>query len=152
MYSFSGSFFFFFLNSSLSYWNIITNISSCQMLPPPPSGCKDAQTERKCTSHWFFSSTGHRPARLCHGLLSLVRPSVRAVTFSLNIFFSETTYQILMKFHRNVPAMVLFRISWKNLIPSKTVIAMATKLKKKMKTLKIFLSETIRVKATKFGM
>ena len=38
--------------------------------------------------------------RLC------VRPSVCALTFSLNIF-SETTYRILMKFHRNVPAMVL---------------------------------------------
>ena len=36
--------------------------------------------------------------------------SVRALTISLNIF-SETTYRILMKFHRNVPAMVLFRIS-----------------------------------------
>ena len=32
--------------------------------------------------------------------------SVRVLTFSLNIF-SETTDQILMKFHRNVPAMVL---------------------------------------------
>ena len=39
-----------------------------------------------------------------------VHPSVRALTFSLNIF-SETTYQILMKFHSNVRAMVLFRIS-----------------------------------------
>ena len=75
---------------------------------------------------WFFSSTGHRPASLCHGLLSVVRP----LTFSLNIFFSETTYRILMKFYRNVPAMVLFRISRKNLIPSKTLVAMATKLKK----------------------
>ena len=37
--------------------------------------------------------------------------SVRALTFSLNIFFAETTYQILMKFHSNVPTMVLFRIS-----------------------------------------
>ena len=37
--------------------------------------------------------------------------SVRAITFSLNIFFAETTYRILMKFHRNVPTMVLFRIS-----------------------------------------
>ena len=36
---------------------------------------------------------------------------VRALTFSLNIFFSETTYRILIKFHRNVPAMVLFKIS-----------------------------------------
>ena len=40
-----------------------------------------------------------------------VRLSVRALTFSLNIFFAETTYPILMKFHRNVPTMVLFRIS-----------------------------------------
>ena len=37
-----------------------------------------------------------------------VHPSV--LTFSLNIF-SETTDRILMKFHRNVPGMVLFRIS-----------------------------------------
>ena len=59
--------------------------------------------------------------------LSCVSASVRALTFSLNIF-SKTTYWILMKFHRNVPGMVLFRISWKNLIPSKTLVAMATKL------------------------
>ena len=58
-----------------------------------------------------FSSTGRRPASVCHGPLSVMRASVRALTFSLNIFFSETTYQILMKFHRNVPTMVLFRIS-----------------------------------------
>ena len=56
-----------------------------------------------------FSSTGRRPPNLCHGPLSVVRLSVRALTFSLNIFFSETTYRILMKFHRNVPTMVLFR-------------------------------------------
>ena len=77
---------------------------------------------------------------------SCVCPSIRALTFSLNIFFSETTCRILMKFHRNVPAMVLF-----NLIPSKTLVAMATKLKK-IEILKIFLSETIRHRATKFGM
>ena len=53
---------------------------------------------------------------------------------------------------QNDPAMVLFRISWKNLIPSKTVIAMAAKLKKYWKSLKIFLSETIKPRATKFGM
>ena len=82
-----------------------------------------------CGSHFssVFSSTGRRPASL--GLVSVVRPSVRALTFSLNIFFAETTYRILMKFHRNVPTMVLFRISWNNLIPSKTLVAMATKLK-----------------------
>ena len=58
-----------------------------------------------------------------------VRASVRALTFSLNIFFAETTYRILMKFHRNVPTMVLFRISSNILIPSKTLVVMATKLK-----------------------
>ena len=64
-----------------------------------------------CRQKVLFSSTGCRPASLCHGPLSVVRPSVCALTFSLNIFFAETTYRILMKFHRNVPTMVLFRIS-----------------------------------------
>ena len=54
------------------------------------------------------------PASLCHGPLSMVRLSVhlyvRPLTFSLNIFFSETAHSILKKFHTNVPAMVLFRI------------------------------------------
>ena len=59
---------------------------------------------------------------------SCVRASVCALTFSLNILFAETTYRILMKFHRNVPTMVRFRISGNNLIPSKTLVAMATKL------------------------
>ena len=56
-----------------------------------------------------------------------------------------------MKFHRNVPAKVLFRISCKNLIPSQTLVAMATNFKKN-KSLKIFLSETTWLRATKFGM
>ena len=59
--------------------------------------------------------------------LSRVRLFVHVLSFSLNIVFSETTYQILIKIHRNVPAMVLFRISWKNLIPYKNLVAMATK-------------------------
>ena len=78
-------------------------------------------------------------------------PSVHVLTFSLNIFFSETAYRILMKFHRDVPAIVLFRIFWKNLIPLKTPAAIATKLKKRW-NLKIFLSEAIGPRATKFGM
>ena len=32
------------------------------------------------------------------------------LTFIVNILFSKTTYPILMKFHRNVSAMILFRI------------------------------------------
>ena len=65
-----------------------------------------------CAMHSiFFSCTGRRPASyviVC--CPSCVRLSVHALTVSLNIF-SETTDRILMKFHRNVPAMVLFRIS-----------------------------------------
>ena len=73
----------------------------------------------------IFSSTGvGQRAYVMVRCLSCVRP----LTFSLNIF-SETTYPILIKFHRNVPAMVLFRISWENLISSKTLVAMAAKLK-----------------------
>ena len=48
-------------------------------------------------------------ARCPASVLVSVRPCIRALTFSLNIF-SETTYRILMKFHGNVPAMVFFRI------------------------------------------
>ena len=44
------------------------------------------------------------------------RACVCAFTFSLNIFMSETTKPILMKYHRNVPAMVLFRIFLNNFI------------------------------------
>ena len=77
--------------------------------------------------------------------LSVVRVSVRALTFSLNIFLSETAYRILMKFHRNFPAMVLFRISSKNLTPSKTLVAVATKLNFFFKSLKIFLSQGLEL-------
>ena len=80
------------------------------------------------------------------------RPSVRALTFISNIFFSETTHPILMKLHRNDPAMVLFRIPGKNFIPSKTLVAMATKLKNIEFFFKIFFSEIIRPSATKFGV
>ena len=53
----------------------------------------------------FVSSTGRRPASLCHGPLSVVRLCVRpCIKFFLNIF--SETYRILMKFHRNVPGMV----------------------------------------------
>ena len=59
-------------------------------------------------SRTIFSCTDRRPASLCHGPLSVMHPCVRqfvcALTFSLNIFFFETTYRILMEFHRNVPA------------------------------------------------
>ena len=58
---------------------------------------------RKHKSNFIFSSTGQRPAGLCHGLAFVVHPSVS--TFILNIF-SKTTQQILMKFHRNDPVVI----------------------------------------------
>ena len=57
-----------------------------------------------------------------------------------------------MKFHRNVPAMVLFRIFMKKFDSVKNCGCHGNKTEKNLKTLKIFLSETIRVRATKFGM
>ena len=42
---------------------------------------------------------------------SCVSASVRALTFSLNIFY-ETTYRILMKFYRNVPAVFIRRLPY----------------------------------------
>ena len=83
---------------------------------------------------------------------SCVRPSVCALTFSLNIFFSETTYRILMKFHRNVPAMVFFRISSKNLISSKTVVCHGNKTEKKFENFENLLVRNHKARATKFGM
>ena len=58
------------------------------------------------------------------------RPSDSALPFILKIFFPKTAHPILMKFHRIVPAMVLFRIFLKKLILSKSLVAMATKHKK----------------------
>ena len=95
---------------------------------------KHCWKRRTCVLQAIFSSTGHRPASLCHGPLSVVRACVRpSVRPCVNFFFKHLLrwnyYWILLKFHRNVPTMVLFRISWNNLIPSKTLVAMATKLK-----------------------
>ena len=55
---------------------------------------------------------------VCHGSVHL--------SFILNIFFSETTCWILTKHHRNDSGMALFRNSLKNLIPIKTLVALAT--------------------------
>ena len=98
----------FNITKKLSFWvKILHNVTHNKDLTRGPRW--------PLIAHLIFSSTGRRLASLCHCPLSVVRPSVRAsvraLTFSLNIFFSETTYRILMKFHRNVPTMVLFRIS-----------------------------------------
>ena len=78
----------------------------------------------------IFSSTGRRQAGLCYGpVSSCVRQTVRASTFTSNTMFSETTHPILMKFHRNDPAIVLFKTPWNNLMSSKALVTMAKKLK-----------------------
>ena len=80
-----------------------------------------------------------------------VCPSGRPSTFSLNIFFSETTYRILMKFYRCSCRSPLQNFL-KEFDSFKNSGCYSNKTKKKMKTLKIFLSEAIRPRATKFGM
>ena len=79
-------------------------------------------------SLFIFSSSGRRPAGLCHGLVSVVYQCFLALTFISNIF-SETTHPVSLKFHRNVPAINFSEFFSNNLIPSKTLVAVATKLK-----------------------
>ena len=57
-----------------------------------------------------------------------------------------------MKFHRNVPGMVLFRIFLKEFDSFKKSGCHGNKTETFLKSLKIFLSETMRVRATKFGL
>ena len=80
--------------------------------PPPPAVVRMHRRRENALRIGFLTplALGQR-AYVMVCCPSCVRPSVCALTFSLNIFFSKTTYRILMKFHRNVPAMVLFRIS-----------------------------------------
>ena len=95
---------------------------------------------------------------LFHGPLSVVCasgrarlcPSVHALTFSLNIFFSETIYRILMKFHRNVLPWSSSEFVERIRFLQKLWLPWQQNLK--LKSLKIFLSETIRLRATQFGM
>ena len=63
-------------------------------------------------------------------------------TISLNIFSSQTAGPIWTKLGRNVPWEVLFKKCSQKLIPSKTLVAMATKLNFLSNSLKIFSSET----------
>ena len=43
----------------------------------------------------FFSSTGHRPASLCHGLLSVVHLSVHQIVRPCVNFFSSPEHNVL---------------------------------------------------------
>ena len=76
------------------------------------------------------------------GAFSVVMCPSSVNTISLNIFSSETDWPIWTKLGRNVPWEVLFKNCSQNLIPSKTLVAIATKLNFLCNSLKIFSSET----------
>ena len=61
----------------------------------------------------FLSSTGQKPAGLCHGSVSVLRASIYlslcTLTFISNMLYSETANPIFIKLNRNYPVMVLFR-------------------------------------------
>ena len=79
--------------------------------------------------------TGRRPSVRLSVCLS-VRPSVRPLTISLKIFSSKTRRPILIKLGRNVPWVKLYKNCYKNFIPTKTLVAMATKWLKMEKIFK----------------
>ena len=65
-----------------------------------------------------------------------------SLTISLNIFSSQTVGPIWTKLGRNISWEVLFKTCSQNLIPSKTLVAMATKLNFLSISLKFFSSGT----------
>ena len=65
-----------------------------------------------------------------------------STTISLNINSSQTTGPIQTKLGRNVPWVVCFKKYFQNMIPSQTLVAMATKWNFLRNTLKIFSDET----------
>ena len=68
----------------------------------------------------------------------------RSSASSLNIFSSQTAGPIWMKLGRNVPWEVLFKNCSQNMIPSKTLVAMATKLN--------FLSNSLKISSETAGL
>ena len=93
-------------------WSVYKNTSFCQNAG---GGIKS-----HLVTALVFSSTGRRPASLCHGLWSVHA----SVCPCVNFFFKHLLlWNYLSEFDE-------ISQKWKNLIPSKTVVAMATKLKK----------------------
>ena len=77
---------------------------------------------------------------------------VCALTFSLNIFFSETTYRTFYEILQKCSCHGPLQNFLKKFDSVKNCGCHGNKTEKNLKSLKIFLSETIRVRATKFGM
>ena len=80
----------------------------------------------------------------------LHRPSVCALTFSLNIF-SETTYRIFDEISQKCSCHGLLQNFLKEFDSFKNSGCHSNKTGNFLKTLKILLSETKRLRATKFG-
>ena len=109
----------------------------------------------------LVSSTGHRSASLCHGLLSVARPSVRpsvcpSVRLCINFFFKHLLLRNYSSDFDEISQKCSFHGVLQNFLKKfdfvKNCCCHGNKTEKILKTLKIFLSETIRVRATKFGM
>ena len=94
-------------------------------------GRKHCEKRRNRLLRAIFSSTGHRPASYCHGIVSVVLLSafLRPYTFPSDNFSSETIDWSFTKFHRRVPLLVLFQIPSNNCVPWRILVAMATKVK-----------------------
>ena len=93
----------------------------------------------------FVPFLAHLSTTCSRGAFRVVRCSSvcrASSTISLNIFSFQTAGPIWTKRGRNVPWEVLFKKYSQNLIPSKTLVAMATKLNFLSNSLKIFFSET----------
>ena len=120
---------------------------------------KHCGKERKCwlpafsPFHTIFSSTGHRPASLCHDLLSVLRPCVRSC---VNFFFKHLLLWNYWSDFDEISQKCSCHGPLQNFVKKfdsvKNCGCHGNKTEKILKTWKIFLSESIRVKATKFGM
>ena len=98
----------------------------------------------------IFSSTGHRPASLCHGLLC-IPASVRAPC--VNFFFKHLLLENYLSDFDEISQKCSCHGPLQNFLKKfKNCGCHGNKTEKILKILKIFLSETIRVRATKFGM
>ena len=105
----------------------------------------------------IFSSTGRRPASLCHGPVSVVCPSVRAsVRPCVNFFFKHLLRWNYLSDFDEISQICSHYGPLQNFLKLfdsfKNSGCHCNKTENFLKSLKIFLSETIRPRATKFGM
>ena len=98
----------------------------------------------RSSSEVTFSFLAHLSTTCSRGAFRVTGCPSCVINNSLNINSSQTAGPIWTKLGRNVPWEVLFKNCSQNLIPSKTLVAMATKWNFLANSLKIFSSETAR--------